>query len=85
MENQNSKEKKLYRALALAIVALFAVGLVLLLCKVYSIGLALWFISTVAGAIMLYIKKKREKRALDEQQQEEEEQRYQAARKAEKN
>ena len=84
MEKQDTREKKLYRILALAIVILFAVGLVLLLCKVYSIGLALWFISMVAGAVMLYIKKKREKRALDAQREDEEERRYQASRKVDR-
>ena len=65
------------RILALAIVALYIIGLILMFCRQFRIGLSLWFISTAGGALLLYIKHTEEKRARDEAEFEALEKEYQ--------
>ena len=60
------KQSPLRKALAIAIVALYPTGLVLMFCNRFQIGLSLWFVSTVGGALLLYVKHTDEKRARDE-------------------
>lgn len=63
--------------LAIAVVLVYAVGLVMMLAGLFNQGLALWFVSTVGGALLLYVKRTQEKKAADEKAIEAEEAAYQ--------
>lgn len=69
----------LRRALAIAIVALYGIGLILVFCGQGKIGLSLWFFSTVGGALLLYVKRTEEKKARDEAEFEAQDRQYQRA------
>ena len=71
------KQSNLRKILALVIVALYAAGLIVMFCGQFKIGLSLWFVSTVGGALLLYIKRTEEKRARDEAEFEKQEREYQ--------
>lgn len=75
--NENNKKLLLTKVLPIAIVALYFIGMVLMIFGNFGNGVTLWVISTVGGALMLYAKRKQEKRAADEAQVEEEERIYQ--------
>ncbi len=63
--------------LSIAVVLIYAVGLVLMLVGYFGQGLSLWFVSTAGGALLLYVKRTQEKKAADERAIEEEEAAYQ--------
>ena len=81
---KNLSSEKICQWLGIVVVLIYAVGLLLMLIGKFSQGLRLWFISTVAGALLLYVKRKREKRAADEKAVEEEEAAYQKRRNGDK-
>lgn len=66
------------RVLPILIVLLYAVGVALMIFGCFPQGLSLWFLSTVFGALLLYVKRKQEKKRADLLQAEEEERAYQA-------
>lgn len=70
------------RVLPIVIVLLYAVGVTLMIFDCFPQGLALWFLSTVFGALLLYVKRKQEKKRADLLQAEEDERAYQARRQA---
>lgn len=65
------------------IVALYVVGIIMMIFSAFAQGLSLWFLSTVFGALQLYVKRTQEKKKADILQMEKEEQAYQASKKAE--
>ena len=75
--NENTKNLILKKILPIAIIALYIVGLVMMIFANFAQGLVLWFISTAGGALLLYVKRTQEKKAADEAAAEEEERRYQ--------
>ena len=81
---KNSSSAKIHQWLGIIIVLVYAVGLVTMLIGHFGQGLSLWFISTAAGALLLYVKRKQEKRAADEKAMEEEEAVYQKQRNGDK-
>ena len=64
------------------IVLLYAIGIVLMIFSAFAQGLSLWFLSTVFGALLLYVKRTQEKKRADLLRMEEEERAYQARKKA---
>ena len=74
---------KIRQWLGIVIVLIYAVGLVMMFIGYFSQGLGLWFVSTVAGALLLYVKRTQAKRAADEKALEEEEAAYQKKRNGE--
>ncbi len=74
---------KIRQWLGIIIVLIYAVGLVMMFIGYFSQGLGLWFVSTVAGALLLYVKRTQEKKAADEKAMEEEEAAYQKKRNGE--
>lgn len=70
------------KVLPLIIVLLYAAGIVFMLFANFAQGLSLWFLSTVFGALLLYVKRTQEKKRADLLRMEEEERAYQAAKKA---
>ena len=80
MKNDSQNKSRLLTprgVLSLLIVLLYAVGLILMLAGNLSSGASMWAVSTIAGALLLYVKHTQEKRAADEAEMEEEERRYQ--------
>ena len=75
--NENTKKLLLTKILPIAIVALYFIGMVLMIFGNFGNGVTLWVFSTAGGALLLYAKRKQEKRAADEAQAEEEERIYQ--------
>jgi len=75
--NEKTRELILKRILPLAVIALYVIGMVLMIFGNFGNGVTLWVISTVGGALLLYAKRRQEKRAADEAQVEEEERIYQ--------
>ncbi len=75
--NDKSKEMLLKKILPIAIIALYVIGMALMIFGNFGNGVTLWVISTVGGALLLYAKRRQEKRAADEAQVEEEERIYQ--------
>lgn len=67
----------------IAVIAFYFIGMFLMIFGLFDQGVALWFISTVGGAIMLYVKKRQDKKVADLLQEEEEERQYQEKMKAE--
>lgn len=66
----------------IVIVLLYAVGVVMMIFSAFAQGLSLWFLSTVFGALLLYVKRTQEKKKADLIRIEEEERAYQARKKA---
>lgn len=66
--------KKVFPILILLI---YAAGLILMVFANFTNGLTLWFISTVLGALLLYVKRKQEKKIRDLQEVEAQEKAYQ--------
>ena len=69
--------RTLRSVLCIAMVLMYIIGMFLMIFGMFAQGVALWFISTFGGALLLYIKRKRDKRAADEAAVEEEERIYQ--------
>lgn len=67
----------------IAVIAFYFIGMFLMIFGLFRQGVALWFISTVGGALMLYVKKRQDKKVEDLRLEEEEERRYQEKMKAE--
>lgn len=72
-----NKELLMKKILPAIIIALYAIGLALMIFGDFARGLVLWFISTAGGALYLYVKRTEEKKAADEAAVEEEERIYQ--------
>ena len=68
----------LRKFLPILIVLLYIVGVILMIFARFEQGLVLWFISTVGGALLLYVKRVQEKKLADLLQEEADEQAYQA-------
>ncbi len=80
MKNTPQKKSQLLTPqgiLSMLIVLLYAAGLILMLAGSFTSGASMWAVSTIAGALVLYVKHRQEKRAADEAEFEEEERRYQ--------
>lgn len=60
------KKFPLQSIVALVIVALYAVGLVLMFTS-FEAGVTCWVVSTVAGAVFLFVRRERRKRAENEE------------------
>ena len=75
--NEKTRELILKRILPLAVIALYVIGMVLMIFGNFGNGVTLWVISTAGGALLLYVKRRHEKIAADEAQAEEEERAYQ--------
>ena len=75
--NEQTKELILKKILPILIVALYVIGMVLMIFGNFGNGVTLWVLSTAGGALLLYAKRRQEKRAADEAQAEEEERIYQ--------
>jgi len=71
--------------LPIAIIAMYIIGMFLMIFKRFDQGLVLWFFSTVFGALQLYVKRTQEKKKADLLQVEEEERIYQENLKKEQN
>lgn len=63
--------------LPVLIIAMYLVGILLMICRHFEQGLSLWVFSTVFGALLLYVKHTQEKKKQDLMQIEEEERAYQ--------
>lgn len=63
--------------LPVIIIALYVIGIFLMIFQMFPQGLSLWFLSTVFGAFQLYVKRTQEKKKADYIRQEEDEQAYQ--------
>ena len=63
--------------LPIIIVAMYVIGIFMLMMQMPAQGLGLWFFSTVFGALQLYVKRTQEKKKADLLQAEEDERRYQ--------
>ena len=61
------------------IVLLYIAGVIMMIFAEFAQGLSLWFLSTVFGALLLYVKRTQEKKRADLIRIEEEERAYQAA------
>lgn len=72
-----NKELLMKKILPGAIIALYAIGLAMMIFANFAQGLVLWFISTAGGALYLYVKRTGEKKAADEAAVEEQERIYQ--------
>lgn len=66
-----------------AVIACYFIGMILMIFGLFSQGIALWFISTVGGGLMLYVKKRQDKKVEDLKREEEEERAYQEKLRAE--
>lgn len=64
------------------IVLLYSAGVFMMIFSQFPQGLSLWFLSTVFGALLLYVKRTQEKKKADLIRIEEEERAYQANKKA---
>ena len=60
-----NKELIMKKILPVVIIALYVIGLVMMIFANFSQGLVLWFISTAGGALYLYVKRTEEKKAAD--------------------
>lgn len=67
----------------IAVIAAYFIGMILMIFGLFEQGVALWFISTAGGAVMLYVKKRQDKKVEDLKREEEEERAYQEKMKAE--
>ena len=65
------------RVLPIIVVIEYIIGLFLMFVQHFSQGLSLWFLSTVLGALLLYVKRTQEKKKADLLQAEEDERQYQ--------
>lgn len=72
-----NKELLMKKILPGVIIALYAIGLAMMIFANFAQGLVLWFISTAGGALYLYVKHTEEKKAADEAAIEEQERIYQ--------
>ena len=63
--------------LPVIIIALYVIGIFMMIFQMFPQGLSLWFLSTVFGAFQLYVKRTQEKKKADYIRQEEEEKAYQ--------
>lgn len=72
-----NKELLMKKILPGVIIALYAIGLAMMIFANFAQGLVLWFISTAGGALYLYVKRTEEKKAADEAAVEEQERIYQ--------
>lgn len=63
--------------LPVIIIALYVIGIFLMIFSQFAQGLSLWFLSTVFGAFQLYVKRTQEKKKTDYLRQDEEEKAYQ--------
>ena len=73
------------RVLPVVIVAMYIIGMFMMIFQRFDQGLVLWFFSTVFGALLLYVKRTQEKKRADLLQAEEDEKKYQESLKAEEN
>lgn len=85
MSNQNKKTNlQLWRLMALLVIVLYIAGMFLMIFRQFGNGVTLWALSTVIGALALYVKRTNEKKAADEKEFEEAERAYQQKLKEEK-
>ena len=75
--NDKNKALLLKKILPAVIIALYVIGMIMMIFANFAQGLVLWFISTAGGALYLYVKRTEEKKAADEAAIEEEEHKYQ--------
>ena len=84
----NSDIKKIDRLLSspvfrmvlpVIIIAMYIIGMFMMIFKRFNQGLVLWFFSTVFGALLLYVKRTQEKKKADLLQEEADEAAYQKA------
>ena len=73
------------KVLPIVIVAMYIIGMFMMIFQRFDQGLVLWFFSTVFGALLLYVKRTQEKKKADLLQMEEDEKKYQESLKAEEN
>lgn len=66
--------KKVFPVLILLI---YVAGLILMIFSNFTNGLTLWFVSTVLGALLLYVKRTQEKKIRDLREMEAQEEAYQ--------
>jgi len=71
--------------LPIIIVVMYIIGIFLMIFQQFAQGLSLWFLSTVFGALHLYVKRTQEKKKADYLRIEEEERLYQENLKKERN
>ena len=72
-----SKQKLLWRLIALLVLALYIGGMLLMIFRQFGNGVTLWALSTVIGGLALYVRRTNEKKAADEREFEEAERAYQ--------
>lgn len=77
-----SKQKLLWRVIALLVLALYVGGMLLMIFRQFGNGVTLWALSTVIGGLALYVRRTNEKKAADEREFEEIERAYQEKRAA---
>ena len=68
----------------IAVIAAYFIGMILMIFGLFGQGVSLWVLSTVGGAILLYVKKRQDQKVEDLKREEEEERAYQEKLKAEK-
>lgn len=66
-------------ALPVLIILLYIAGMFMMIFQNFGNGVTLWVLSTVLGALVLYVKRTQEKKRTDLLQAEEDERAYQAA------
>jgi len=71
--------------LPVVIIAMYIIGVFMMIFKRFEQGFGLWFLSTVFGAFQLYVKRTQEKKKADLLQVEEDERRYQQKKEQEHN
>lgn len=72
-----SKQKLLWRLIALLVLALYIGGMLLMIFRQFGNGVTLWALSTVIGGLALYVRRTNEKKAADEREFEAAERAYQ--------
>lgn len=71
--------------LPVIIIAMYVIGIFLMIFRRFEQGLVLWFFSTVFGALLLYVKRTQEKKKADLLQVEEDERACQETQEKEQN
>lgn len=71
--------------LPVIIIAMYVIGIFLMIFRRFDQGLVLWFFSTVFGALQLYVKRTQEKKKADLLQAEEDDRAYQETQEKEQN
>jgi len=72
MSNQkNNSNLQIWRLMAAVVILLYIAGMFLMIFKNFGNGVTLWALSTVLGALALYVKRTNDKKAADEKEFEE--------------